>query len=460
MAIHPIDYRYGTDEMRRVWSEENKLRRMLDVEIALARAEEATGDVPDGVADEIADAAEDVTLERVKEIEAEIHHDVMAVVRAVEENCDDASDAGEYIHFGATSNDIIDTADALRLRESCDILEDRLVSLRDALVKKADEHKRTVCAGRTHGQVGVPTTWGHRFAVWASEVDRHLDRLDELRERVEVGQMSGAVGTQASFVRRLDDEDTDGVGGSENAREISRRVMDELDLREEEISTQVIARDRHSEYVGWLANVVTTLDKICTNVRNMQRTEIAEVEEGFGKDQVGSSTMPHKRNPVKSENVCGLARVVRGFAETQMQNNVLWEERDLTNSSSERVVFTEASVLTDHCVKRTKNVVEDLGFHDDEIRENLEALDGVNMAEAVMMELARRGYGRQKGHEAVRRAAMRAHDEGLTMKESLMQDDEITEWLDEDDLETLLNPDGYTGTSVERVEEVVERLSG
>jgi adenylosuccinate lyase len=234
--------------------------------------------------------------------------------------------------------------------------------------------------------------------------------------------------------------------------------MEELGLREEEVSTQVIARDRHAEYVGWLANVVTTLDKVCTNVRNMQRTEIAEVEEGFGKDQVGSSTMPHKRNPVKSENVCGLARVVRGFVETQLQNNVLWEERDLTNSSSERVVFTEASVLADHCIRRTKNVVEGLGFHDDEIRENLEMLDGVNMAEAVMMELARKGYGRQKGHEAVRRAAMRAHDEGLSMKESLMQDDEITGWLDEDELETLLNPDGYTGTSVERVEEVVERL--
>jgi len=445
MATHPIDYRYGTDEMRSVWSEENKLRKILDVEVALARAEEETGDVPEGVAGEIEDAAEDVTLERVKEIEAEIHHDVMAVVRAVEENCSDGSGAGEYIHFGATSNDIIDTADTLRLRESMDILEDRLVELRDSLVEKADEHKRTVCAGRTHGQIGVPTTWGHKFAVWASEVDRHVERLDGVRERVEVGQMSGAVGTQASF--------------GENAREISRLTMDELGLREEEISTQIIARDRHAEYVSWLANVVTTLDKICTNIRNMQRTEIAEVEEGFGADQVGSSTMPHKRNPVKSENVCGLARVVRGFVGTQLQNNVLWEERDLTNSGSERVVFTEASVLADHCVNRTTNVVKGLGFHDDEIRDNLEGLDGVNMAEAVMMELARRGYGRQKGHEAVREAAMRAHEEGLSMEEALVENDEVTEWLDEDEIERILKPDDYIGTSVERVEEVVERLS-
>ncbi len=454
MAVHPIDYRYGSEEIRGVWSEDSKLDRMLEVEAALAKAQEEVDMIPDGVADEIADAADDVELERVKEIEREIHHDVMAMVRAVEEHCGD--DAGEYVHLGATSNDIIDTADALRLRDTVDLLERRLQDLLDALVDKADEHRETVCIGRTHGQHGVPTTWGHKFAVWASEVDRHLDRLDDLRPRLLVGQVSGAVGTQASMVRRLDSDREREV---ERAREVSRRTMNRLDLGEEEISTQIVGRDRHAEYVEWLANVVTTLDKVCTNVRNMQRTEIAEVEEGFGADQVGSSTMPHKRNPVKSENVCGLARVVRGFVEAQLQNNVLWEERDLTNSGSERVVFTEASVLTDHCIERTKNVVEDLGFHDDEIRRNLEMLDGVNMAEAVMMELARRGFGRQRGHEAVRRAAMRAHEEGLSMEESIRRDEEIGDEFTDEELEVLLDPDGYLGTSVDRVDEVVERLS-
>ncbi|MFW5929280.1 MAG: lyase family protein, partial [Halobacteriota archaeon] len=178
----------------------------------------------------------------------------------------------------------------------------------------------------------------------------------------------------------------------------------------------------------------------------------------FGSDQVGSSTMPHKRNPVKSENVCGLARVVRGFCETQLQNNVLWEERDLTNSGSERVVFTEASVLTDHCVDRTTDVVEDLGFHPEEIRDNLELLDDVNMAEAVMMELARRGFGRQRGHEAVRRAAMRAHERGISMKKSIESDDEIADVFTEDELDVLLDPDGYVGTSRDRVDEVVDRI--
>lgn len=440
--------------MRGIWSEDSKLERMLEVEVALARSQEEAGMVPDDVADEIAEAAEDVELDRVKEIEEQIHHDVMAMVRAVEERCGD--DAGEYVHLGATSNDVIDTADALRLRDSVDLLERRLENLLEALVDKADEHRETVCIGRTHGQHGVPTTWGHKFAVWASEVDRHLDRLDDLRPRLLVGQVSGAVGTQASMVRRLDSDREREV---ERAREVSRRTMERLDLGEEEISTQIVARDRHAEYVEWLANVVTTLDKVCTNVRNMQRTEIAEVEEGFGADQVGSSTMPHKRNPVKSENVCGLARVVRGFVEPQLQNNVLWEERDLTNSGSERVVFTEASVLTDHCVERTKNVVEDLGFHEEEIRENLELLDGVNMAEAVMMELARRGFGRQRGHEAVRRAAMRAHDEGLSMEESIRRDEEIGDEFTDDELDVLLDPDGYVGTSVDRVDEVVDRLS-
>ncbi|MDY7081359.1 MAG: lyase family protein, partial [Halobacteria archaeon] len=209
----------------------------------------------------------------------------------------------------------------------------------------------------------------------------------------------------------------------------------------------------------WLSNVATTLDKIGTNVRNMQRTEIGEVEEGFGTKQVGSSTMPHKRNPIKSENVCGLARVIRGFVRTELRNNTLWEERDLTNSSSERVVFTEASVLTDHTLKYMIDVVKNLGIHDDAIRRNLGLFDGANMAEAVMMELARKGLGRQKGHERVRQAAMRVHDEDIDMKTALMEDKVIAEYLDEDDLEILLNPDEYIGTAVERVEEVVERLS-
>ena len=447
MAVHPIDYRYGTDEMKAVWTEEHKLERMLDVEVALARAEEATGDVPEGTADAIADAADEVALDRVKEIEAEIHHDVMAVVRAVQEQCpDEPHDFGEYVHFGATSNDVIDTADALRLREACDVVEAKLDALVDALVAKADEHKATTCVGRTHGQHGVPTTWGHKCAIWASEVDRHRDRLDELRERLEVGQMSGAVGTQASF--------------GENAREISRRTMEELDLAESEISNQLVARDRHAEYVGWLANVATTCDKIGINVRNMQRTEIAEVEEGFGESQVGSSTMPHKRNPIKSENLCGLARVVRGFVRTELRNNTLWEERDLTNSSSERVVFAEASVLTDHVLDYTVDVVEGLGFHDDAIRENLELLDGVNMAEAVMMELARRGMGRQRAHERVRDAAMRAQQEDEAFGDVLLADEAVAAELDEDEIEALVDPDEYLGTAVERVEAVVERLSG
>ncbi|MDY6774681.1 MAG: adenylosuccinate lyase [Halobacteria archaeon] len=443
MAVHPIDYRYGTEEMRSVWDEENKLEKMVEVEVALARAEEETGDIPEGAADDIREAANDVTLDRVKEIEAEIHHDVMAVVRAIEENCSD--DYGEYIHFGATSNDIIDTADALRLEEACDLIEEKLLDLRDALVEKADEHKETVCAGRTHGQIGVPTTWGHKFAIWASETDRHLDRLDELRERLLVGQMSGAVGTQASF--------------GDNAREISRRTMENLGLDEAEISNQIIQRDRHSEYVFFLANVATTLDKIGINIRNMQRTEIGEVEEGFGEKQVGSSTMPHKRNPIKSEQICGLARVVRESVNTELRNNTLWEERDLTNSSTERITFTETSVVADHLLARATDVIENLGFHDDEIRQNLGIFDGANMAEAVMMELARMGMGRQKAHERVRQAAMRVHDEEIDMEEAVLDDDEIAEYLDPDEVETLLNPDDYIGTAVERVEEVVERLS-
>ncbi|MFB6284045.1 MAG: adenylosuccinate lyase [Halobacteria archaeon] len=443
MAVHPIDYRYGSPEMKEVWSEENKLSKMMEVEAALAQAEEEVGEIPKGAAEEIRDAGEDVTLDRVKEIEAEIHHDVMAVVRAIEENCGD--EYGEYIHFGATSNDVIDTADALRLRESIGVIEEKLDGLVDAVLEKAREHRDTVCAGRTHGQIGVPTTWGYKFAVWAKELDRHRERLEELKTRIEVGQMSGAVGTQAAF--------------GEDAREISERTMEILGLEEAEYPTQVIQRDRHAEYVFWLANLATTLDKMGVNVRNMQRSEIGEVEEGFGESQVGSSTMPHKRNPIKTENVCGLARIIRGLVDTELRNNTLWEERDLTNSSSERVVFAEANVLIDHLLEYSTDAVEGLGFHTDEIRENLELYDGANMAEAVMMDLARRGMGRQHAHEQVRQAAMRVHDEDVDMKEAVLDDPEIREYLDEDDVETLLDPDGYTGTAGERVDELVEELS-
>lgn len=442
MAIHPIEYRYGTDEMKHIWSEANRLEKIMQVEAALAKAEADIGLIPMEAADMIEKSITAVKLERVNEIEDEIHHDMMAVVLAISEQC--AGDAGKWVHFGATSNDMLDTATALQFREAVAILEEKMHRLLDVLLVQASEHKHLVCAGRTHGQIGVPTTYGLRFAIWASEIGRHIERLEQLKPRLLVGQMTGAVGTQAAFGK-------DGI-------EIQKRSMQYLGIGSVDVSNQIIQRDRHAEFVMWMANTVTTLDKIGIEVRSLQRSEIAEVEESFRKKQVGSSTMPHKRNPIKSEQICGLARIVRAMVEPELLNNTLWDERDLTNSSCERVVFPEACVLTDHIIKLSIGVIENLRFYPENIRRNLDLLRGLNMGEAVMIELAKRGVGRQEAHELVRSSAMEAHESGRHFKEVLLANADVAKYLNEQDIINLVDPDRYIGTAVEQVEAVVGKL--
>ncbi|WP_048122212.1 adenylosuccinate lyase [Methanosarcina barkeri] len=442
MLIHPIDYRYGTAEMKHVWSQENRLNKLLQVEAALARAEADMGLIPADSAEIISESISSVKAERVDEIEAEIHHDMMAVVTAISEQCRD--DAGKWVHFGATSNDILDTATALQIKDAIDLMEDKLKTLLGVLLEKAEAHKNTVCCGRTHGQIGVPTTYGLRFAIWASEISRHLDRLHQLTPRATVGQMTGAVGTQAAF--------------GKSGILIQKLTMQYLGIGAVDVSNQIIQRDRHAEFVMWMANTVTTMDKIGIEIRTLQRSEIAEIEESFGKKQVGSSTMPHKRNPIKSEQMCGLARIVRAMVEPELLNNTLWDERDLTNSSSERVVFPEACVLTDHILKIGINVIEHLRFYPENIRRNLELLKGLNMGEAVMIDLAKRGVGRQEAHELVRTAAMKAHDTGQHFKNVLLETPDIARYLTATDIENLVNPDKYIGTAVEQVEVLAAKL--
>lgn len=442
MAIHPIEYRYGTEEMKFVWSEANRLNKLMMVEAALAKAEADIGLIPQKAAEINSKSTDLVELDRVKEIEDEIHHDMMAVVIGISEKC--TEDAGKWVHFGATSNDILDTATGLQLKEAVHILEDKMHRLMDVLLAQSEDHKHTVCAARTHGQIGVPTTYGLRFAIWASEVARHIERLEQLKPRLLVGQMTGAVGTQAAFGK-------DGI-------EIQKRVMYYLDIGSVDVSNQIIQRDRHAEFVMWMANTVTTIDKVGVEIRSLQRTEIAEVEESFKKKQVGSSTMPHKRNPIKSEQICGLARIVRAMVEPELLNNTLWDERDLTNSSCERIVFPEACVLTDHIIKLCIGVIENLRFYPENIRRNLDLLRGLNMGEAVMIELAKRGVGRQEAHEIVRSSAMEAHETGKHFKEVLLSKPDVANYLNEEDINNLVDPDKYIGTAVEQVEAVVKKL--
>ncbi|NJE48242.1 adenylosuccinate lyase [Thermococcus sp. 9N3] len=442
MAVHPIDYRYGSEEMRRIWDEENKLQKLLDVEAALARAHAKLGNIPEESARVISERAstEWVKLERVKEIEAEIHHDIMAVVKALSEVC---GEHGKYVHLGATSNDIIDTANALLIKESLELIERYLRELRDVLMKLAEEHRYTVCIGRTHGQHAVPTTYGMKFALWLDEVQRHLERLEELKKRVLVGKMRGAVGTAASF------------GGK--ALEIERLVMEDLGLKPALITNQLVPRDLYAELMMFLALVASTLDKIGLEIRNLQRTEILEVSEPFGKKQVGSSTMPHKRNPIRTEKVCGLARVLYSNVIPALLNNPLWHERDLTNSSVERVILPESFVLLDEMLRVTIRVLKGLEFFPENIERNLYLTKNLIMAEPLMLKLAERGMGRQEAHELVRQLAMKAFEEGRDFLEVVKESEEVRKYLSEEDLASL-RPENYIGVAPQIVDNVLRHI--
>jgi adenylosuccinate lyase len=442
MAVHPIEERYGTAEMRAVWSEQNRFSCIIAAEVALAKALAAHGLIPAEAADTITASAPKASPARAKEIESEIGHDMMAIVKAIAEVC---GDAGRWVHYGATSNDILDTATALQLQQALDLLDSKLRRLLGVLIRRVNETKTLVCVGRTHGQHGVPTTYGLRFAIWASEVARHIERLEQLRPRVVVGKLTGAVGTQAALWPK--------------GREVQAEMMEELRIPAVDVSNQVISRDRYAEYFMFCANVATTLDKIGIEVRSLQRTEIGEVEEAFGDRQVGSSTMPHKRNPVKSEQVCGLARIIRSAVEPALANNTLWDERDLTNSSCERIIFPEASILTDHCIRLMTTVLDGLVINRAAIRKNLALLQGINMAESVMIELTRKGMNRQDAHERVRVASMQALAENRSLFNVLSIDHEVVRYCSKSELEKLLAPDYYIGTAVQQVERLIRKVS-
>lgn len=441
MAIHPIEFRYGTPEMKAVWTEEHRFLRIIDAEVALAKAEAECEMIPKEAAEAIASSAHNARLERAKEIEDEIHHDMMAIVRAISEVC---GDAGRWVHYGATSNDILDTATGLQLKDAISILDHKLRQLLSVLLKRSMETRRLVCIGRTHGQHGVPTTYGLRMAIWASEIGRHIERLEQMTPRVCVGQMTGAVGTQAAM--------------GEKGIAVQESMMKFLEIASVDVSNQVIQRDRYAEYFCFLANVATTLDKIGIEIRSMQRTEIGEVEEAFGAKQVGSSTMPHKRNPIRSEQVCGLARIVRSAVEPAFQNNTLWDERDLTNSSPERILFPEATILCDHIIKLMVTVIEGLVLKEDRIKENLMMLHGINMAESVMIELTKRGMGRQEAHEVIRVKSMEALAAKRSLADLLAQTPEVIAVIPAIEIGNLLNPEQYLGTSVLQVERVTAKL--
>ncbi|MFA6035828.1 MAG: adenylosuccinate lyase [Candidatus Micrarchaeia archaeon] len=408
MAVSPLEERYATD-MNAVFDEQSKLRRWMEVEVALAYARAEAGEMPLKCAKEMEKAMQNVKLSRVKQIEDEIHHDLMAMVRALSEQCD--SETAKYVHLGATSYDIEDTATAMAFKDAYAIIEGRAQKLGELLEKLAVRHANTVCVGRTHGQHAVPTTYGLKFALWKSELDRHLVRLAQSKPRMFAGKISGAVGTMAAL--------------GPNAFKIEGIMMKRLQLESAKVTNQVVQRDRHAEALFILALIATTLEKIAKEIRNLQRSEISEVAEAFGKKQVGSSAMPQKRNPHRSERVCSLARIVRSDVQVAMENIPLEHERDLTNSANERIIFPQSFIITDYMLKEVTSILDGLVFFPENIRKNLEMGGGAILSERLVGALAEKGMPRQEGHELVRTIAGEALMKGERMQDVAARNEKV-----------------------------------
>jgi adenylosuccinate lyase len=424
--------------MLKIFEEETRVQKLLDVEAALALAHAEVGNISRKDAEKIAEMASTkyVKVERVKEIEKEIKHDIASLVRALSEQC---GTSGAYVHLGATSYDIVDTANALQLKDALAVIEKKLVDFKTILQKQALLHKSTVMIGRTHGQHALPITLGFKFAVWGYEVNRHLERIDECKKRVLAGKVSGAVGTQASL--------------GKHAEQIQELVMKRLGLQAAEISTQIVQRDRYTELISIYAMVASSLENFATEIRELQRPEIAEVFESFeAKKQVGSSTMPHKQNPETCERVCGLARIVRSLSTPALEDMVTWHERDLTQSSAERFILPESNILLDYLLNLMCNIVANLRVDSKRMLANLLITQGRAMSEAVMMTLAKKGVNRQEAHELLRQLTIQSAVEDKPFNQILQENKLVSETLSVKEIDEALDPKNYLGTAVKQAE--------
>jgi adenylosuccinate lyase len=400
--------RYTLPEMGAIWTEENKFRKWLEVEIAACQANAEAGSIPMQAVDVIRQKAA-FSVERIHELEKTLDHDVIAFTTNLAENI---GPEARWVHYGLTSSDVVDTANALLLRESGDLIITRLQALSDILKRRAFEFKDTPMIGRTHGVHAEPTTLGLTFALWFEENRRNIDRMTRARAGISYGKISGAVGTFA----HLDPE-------------IEERVCFLLGLRPANVSTQIIQRDRYSEFVCSLAIIASTLEKIALQVRHWQRTEVREAHEYFKPGQKGSSAMPHKRNPILSERICGMARIVRGYAVTALENNALWHERDISHSSAERVILPDACMAVDYMLAKTTSLIETLVVNAARMLENLNATHGLIFSGQLLLELSGAGVAREEAYRWVQRNAIRAWDEGLDFRELVSADPDISRTL-------------------------------
>ena len=426
--------RYALPEMTAVWSDQARMEHWLEIEILAVEAWAHLGMVPDEDARRVRKTAS-FTLERVRELEEVTRHDVAAFVQCVG---DSAGPAGRWIHHGLTSSDILDTGFALQLRAAADLLLGRVETLLRVVKRRALEFRATPTIGRSHGVHAEPTSFGHKLAIWAFELDRGRERLGRAREVVSVGKLSGAVGSYAHVDPRVEEE-----------------VCARLGLRPAEASNQVVQRDRHAEYMAALALLASTLDKVATEIRHLARTEVREVQEPFAPGQKGSSAMPHKRNPVVCERITGLARVIRGNLQAALENVPLWHERDISHSSAERVIVPDATTALDFMLRDLTWVLDGLVVFPDRMRENLDLGGGLAFSQAVLLALVERGMPREDAYGIVQDAAAAAWDEGVPFRDTIEADPRVRGLLRPEDLGTLFDPN----RPLRRLDVVFDRLS-
>lgn len=427
--------RYTLPEMGAIWSLENKFQKWLDVEIAVCEVHAEDGTIPADAVDEIKAKAA-FTVERVNEIEKTTDHDVIAFTTNLAENI---GPAARFVHYGLTSSDVVDTANGILLRESCDILLAKIDAMLPVLKRRAFEFKDTPQIGRTHGIHAEPTSFGLCWALWYAEMERNRERLARARETVSVGKISGAVGAFAHL-----------------APDVEERVCERLGLNPASVSTQVIQRDRYAEYLCTLAIIASTLEKIALQVRHWQRTEVREAQEKFKAGQKGSSAMPHKRNPILSERICGMARTVRAYAIVGLENVALWHERDISHSSAERIVLPDSSATLDYMLAKATSLLDTLVVYPENMMKNLEITRGLVFSGQLMLALTQKGVSREDAYVYTQRNAMKVWDDGGEYRELVMRDADISSHLSEDEIARVFDLKHY----LRNVDVVFKRVFG
>ena len=425
--------RYSRQEMSNIWTDQNRYEAWLEVEILACEAWSELGYIPKDDVKKIRENAK-VDVDRAKEIELETRHDVVAFTRQVSETL---GEERKWVHYGLTSTDVVDTALSYQVKQANGIIEKDLERFIEVLANKAKKYKNTLMMGRTHGVHAEPTTFGLKMALWYAEMQRNLERFKRVREEIEVGKMSGAVGTFANI-----------------PPEIETYVCQHLGINAASISTQTLQRDRHAYYIATLSLIATSLEKFAVEIRNLQKTETREVEEAFAKGQKGSSAMPHKRNPIGSENITGIARVIRGYITTAYENVALWHERDISHSSAERIMLPDVTIALDYALNRFTNIVDRLTVYEDNMAENMNKTFGLIYSQRVLLSLIDKGMVREEAYDLVQPKAMESWATKTPFRELVEADSNITEKLSEEELNACFDPRHH----LNQVDTIFERV--